>query len=311
VVNALQDEACRCGVHILTEHRVTGIERCDHGFRIAAGTASLKAQQAVLATGGQSLPKTGSDGKGYRLAQGLGHTLVPTTPALAPLVLADDFHSTLSGVSQEVELVVSAEGWKAVRVRGPMLWTHFGISGPAPLDASRYWHRARLEGHEVSVHVNFLPDDDFVEAERKLLSLVSSQPRACLRNTLSRLIPAKVAEAVLRQLEMGGELVMAHLSKDWRRKLVHSLLAWPLPVRDSRGYGYAEVTAGGVPLHEIDPGSMASRKCPGLFLVGELLDVDGRLGGFNFQWAWSSAWVAASGIDIGPTSLPLPIHDAR
>ncbi len=311
VVNALQDEACRCGVHILTKHRVTGIERCDHGFRIAAGTASLKAQQVVLATGGQSLPKTGSDGKGYGLAQGLGHTLVPTTPALAPLVLAGDFHSTLSGVSQGVELVVSAEGWKGVRVRGPLLWTHCGISGPAPLDASRYWHRARLEGREVSVHVNFLPGDHFVEAERKLLSLVSSQPRAFLRNTLSRLIPAKVAEAVLRQLEMGGELVMAHLSKDWRRKLVHSLLAWPLPVRDSRGYGYAEVTAGGVPLHEIDPGSMASRKCPGLFLVGELLDVDGRLGGFNFQWAWSSAWVAASGIDIGPTSLPSPIRDDR
>ena len=191
MLDALCDEACRRGVRILSEHRVSKIERCDPGFRIVTGAVSLNAQHVVLATGGKSLPKTGSDGTGYRLAQALGHSLVPTTPALAPLVLTDGFHASLSGISQDVELVVTAEGDKPVRVNGPLLWTHFGISGPAPLDASRHWHRAQIEGRAVKMHTSLLPGDDFVEAERKLLALVSSQPKSILRNTLSRLLPAE------------------------------------------------------------------------------------------------------------------------
>ncbi len=111
-----------------------------------------------------------------------------------------------------------------------------------------------------------------------------------------------MAAAVLDSLRIDGSVPMAHVRKDQRRKLVHGLLAWPLAVRDSRGYGHAEVTAGGVPLTEIDPRRMASRKCPGLFLVGEILDADGRIGGFNFQWAWASAWVAAAGIARSATT---------
>jgi predicted Rossmann fold flavoprotein len=295
VLDALLKETRRLGVRVLTEHRVTGVERCDPGFRILTGARTLRARQVVLATGGQSLPKTGSDGSGYHLAQSLGHTLVPTTPGLVPLVLAGHFHSPLSGISQDVELTVLAAGSKAIHIRGALLWTHFGVSGPAVLDASRHWHRARLEGRDVSVAVNFLPGENFAGAERRLIALASSQPKALLRNALSRLLPARVAAAVLRKLEIEGTLPMAHLPRDLRRKLVHALLAWPLPVLDSRGYAHAEVTVGGVPLSEIDPRSMASRKCSGLYLVGEVLDVDGRVGGFNFQWAWSSAWVAASG----------------
>ena len=295
VLDALLSEAHRLGVHILTAHRVTGVERCEPGFRILTGTGTLCARRIVLATGGLSLPKTGSDGGGYALAESLGHTLVPTTPALVPLILADDFHAPLSGIAQDVDLTVRAAGSPAIRIRGALLWTHFGVSGPAVLDASRHWHRARLAGRDVCVTVNFLPDDDFSGAERKLLPLASSQPKALLHNTLSRLLPARVAAAVLRKLEIAGTLPMAHFARDPRRKLVHALLTWPLPVSDSRGYAYAEVTAGGVPLGEIDPASMASRKCPNLYLVGELLDVDGRIGGFNFQWAWSSASVAAEG----------------
>jgi predicted Rossmann fold flavoprotein len=295
VLEALLNETGRLGVHILTEHRVTAVEACDPGFRILTGEKTLRARRVVLATGGLSLPKTGSDGGGYGLAQGLGHTLVPTTPALVPLVLTGDFHAPLSGISQDVELTVRAGGAKAIRIRGALLWTHFGISGPAVLDASRHWHRARLAGGDVSVAANYLPGEDFAAAERRVLALASSQPKALLRNALSRLLPARVAAAVLRKLEIEEALPMVHLPRDLRRKLVHALLAWPLPVVGSRGYVQAEVTAGGVPLSEIDPGSMASRKCPGLYLVGEILDVDGRIGGFNFQWAWSSAWVAAAG----------------
>ncbi len=304
VLDALVAEAQRLGVHILSGRRVTQVERHDDCFEVnfssgARGVDSpkLRSRFVVLATGGLSLPKTGSDGGGFRIAQNLGHSLVATTPALAPLILEGDFHPALSGVSQDAVLTVSAEDGKPVRIRGPLLWTHFGISGPAPLDASRHWHRARIQQQVVKMSLSFLPDDDSNSADHKLLDLVSSQPRVAMRNALAAFVPSRVADSVLKQLGIDGAVPMAQMTRDIRHKLVRALLEWPLVVRDSRGYGYAEATAGGVPLSEIDPATMASRKCPGLFLVGEMLDVDGRIGGFNFQWAWSSGYVAATGIE--------------
>ena len=129
-----------------------------------------------------------------------------------------------------------------------------------------------------------------------LLQLARSQPRTHLRNTLSTLLPGKVAEAVLARRNLRGDTTMANLSREDRRTLVQALLEWPLPVAGGRGYNFAEVTAGGVPLTEVDPSTLESRRCPGLYFTGEILDVDGRLGGFNFQWAWSSAWVVASAL---------------
>jgi predicted Rossmann fold flavoprotein len=184
------------------------------------------ARRVVLATGGLSLPKTGSDGSGYRLAEALGHSLVPTTPGLAPLVLGGEFHVPLSGIAQDVEVTVHVAGAKPTRIRGAMLWTHFGVSGPAALDASRHWHRARLEGREATVNVNFLPDGDFAAAERSVLELAASQPKAHLHNALTRLLPARVADAVLARLEISPTIPMAHLSRELRRKLVHALTEW-------------------------------------------------------------------------------------
>jgi predicted Rossmann fold flavoprotein len=296
VLAALIAEAERRGVRLLAGHRVTGITRCDEHFELSTPRGPIAARAVVLATGGRSLPKTGSDGGGYALAQSLGHTLVPTTPGLAPLVLDGDFHAPLSGIAQDVELTLAIEGDKPIRIRGAMLWTHFGVSGPVVLDASRHWHRATLEGRKVSMSANLLPGCDFATAEKKLIDLAAVQPKTLLPNGLATLIPARAAEAIVARLRIEPRIVMAHLNKDVRRALVHALVECPLPVRDSRGYNFAEVTAGGVPLTEIDPATMASRVCPGLFLVGEILDVDGRIGGFNFQWAWSSGYVAADSL---------------
>jgi hypothetical protein len=266
VLEALLREAERTG-KVLPGHRVT---RVRPGFPIVTSRGEFRADRVILATGGKSLPKTGSDGGGYALAEALGHSIVPTTPGLDPLLLDGDFHVALSGISHEVELSLGT-----FKVRGPMLWTHFGISGPAALNLSRHWHRS-----PGPVTANLLPGRTFESADR----LLQDTP-------LKRLLPARVAEAVIARLGVNPKL------REDRRKLVKALLAWPLPVRGGRGYNYAEVTAGGVPLDEIDPSTMESRKCPGLHLIGEILDVDGRLGGFNFQWAWSSAWVAASSLD--------------
>ena len=297
VLEALTGEVARLGVRVLPGRRVTDVRRDSSGFHIVATSGKLTARRVVLATGGRSFPQTGSDGSGYKLAEELGHTLVPLTPALVPLVLDGDFQAPLSGISHDVELTVRAAGSKPVRVRGMMLWTHFGISGPAVLDVSRYWHRARLERREVAVFVNLLPDEDAAEAEARLLALASAQPRAQLRKVLASMLPTRVGDALLAASAAPGGTLMAHLPKDARRKVVRALTGWPLPVRDSRGYAYAETTAGGVPLDEVDPRGLGSRKCPGLYFAGEMLDVDGRIGGFNFQWAWASAWAAATGLD--------------
>ena len=297
VVDALLREAERVGVTVLTDHRVQGVQPSNGVFTLITPRGSIAAARFVLATGGCSLPKSGSDGIGYDISQLLGHTLVPTTPALAPFILDDGgLHRELSGVSHDAELTVWIDGRRSIRLRGALLWTHFGISGPLALNASRHWHRAMLEHGRVDVRLHVLPQARFEEVETWLQGALQERPRARVGTVLSVRLPAAVADAWVRLAGLADDTTLAHLSREARRTLVHMLTDVPLMVVDSRGYAFAEVTAGGVPLDEIDAASMASRRCPSLYLVGEILDVDGRLGGFNFQWAWSSAWVAGQAI---------------
>lgn len=299
VVDALLRETQRLGVAIRCGQRVTAIRHTAADslpFAITSTAAEWRASVVVLATGGLSLPKTGSDGGGYALARALGHTLTPTFPGLAPLLLTGGFHAALSGVSCEVELTVRIAGEKPLRFAGPLLWTHFGVSGPVVLNASRHWSRARYEQKDVLLSVNFFPGRDAAALEQALSQLAAEEPRRRLAAIFVERLPARLAAALLTECALDPAGRIGNLSRERRRGLAERLTAWPLSVLENRGFGYAEVTAGGVSLNEIDPATMASRRCTGLFLVGEILDVDGRLGGFNFQWAWSSAYVAASGI---------------
>lgn len=297
VLDALLGEVERRGVRILPSHRVISVAREDGRFLVKTPERSVSASRVVLATGGLSLPKSGSDGLGLDIAARLGHSIVPTTPALVPLVLEGDFHRPLSGVSHPVELTVGAEGRASpVRIPGSLLWTHFGVSGPAVLDASRFWCRARLEGREATVSACLLPGDDFEMVEKRILAVAAERPRLQIQNGLGAVIPTSVGRAVLARIGLSAETPLGHLAREDRRRLAHALLEWPLPVSGSRGYSFAEVTAGGIPLEEIDPSTMTSRMCPELYLVGEILDVDGRIGGFNFQWAWSTGAVAGRAV---------------
>ncbi len=144
--------------------------------------------------------------------------------------------------------------------------------------------------------MSFLPGTDFAAAEGWLLEAARRSPGSLLRGTLAERLPASLALALLVRAGAAEDTRLGRLARDTRRRLLAEILEWRLPVRESRGYNVAEVTAGGVPLSEVDPATMESRRTPGLFLVGEILDVDGRLGGFNFQWAWSSAWAAGGGL---------------
>ena len=297
VLDGLLAEAHRLGVSIETGRRVIAVDRERDGFRIDTLNGSrIAADILVLATGGRSLPKTGSDGLGYEFARTLGHGFVETTPALAPLMLEGDRHIALAGVSHDAVLSMRVNGALKVRIEASMLWTHFGISGPAALNLSRHWHRAQLAGHDADVRLNICPGETFESLEAWWLAQERARPKALVTTMLATRVPASVAGAWVAASGIDPDTTLAHLSKTDRRRVIHALLDTPLNVPDSRGYSYAEVTAGGIPLDQINPATMESQMCPGLFLVGEILDVDGRLGGFNFQWAWSSGWVAGQAI---------------
>ena len=310
LIRALND----AGAELRPSCRISGVQRGAHGFAVSTQDGHTHdARIVVLATGGRSLPKTGSDGLGYQLARALGHGYIETTPALVPLILRpaegpaegpaeaghyrrDSLHTRLAGVAHPVAVTVRSDGAGAARLEGSMLWTHFGVSGPVMLNASRHWLRARLEGRAADVLLHVLPGATFSELEAWLREQQREHPRALLRTVVASGLPASVAEAWIAAAGIDADTAMAHLTREERRRLIAGLLETPLGVVDSRGYNYAEVTAGGVPLSEIDSATMESRVCPGLYLIGEMLDVDGRIGGFNFQWAWSSAWVAANAI---------------
>lgn len=287
VLDALLAEADRRGVRMIAGRRVTEVRK---GFDVVTPEGVIRADRVVLATGGMSLPKTGSDGGGYRIARALGHSIVPPTPALVPLLLDRGFHAELAGLSLDVEITVRTGAAKPRLIRGALLWTHFGVSGPAVLDASRTWLRAKLEEQPVEIHVSFIPGETLESVDGWLRESSKDRPTAALSTLLATRLPARLAE------KLSADVRMAHLSREDRRRVSESLTRLPLAVSGSRGYNYAEVTAGGVPLDEVDPRTLESRTCPGLHLVGEILDVDGRIGGFNFQWAWSTGWVCAGAL---------------
>ena len=295
VLDALLREVAASGTRMRAGTRVLDVAAGAGGFLVTTSRGPMHAAGVVLATGGQSLPKSGSDGAGLEIARTLGHTVIPTTPALVPLTLdaGSGLHRDLSGVAHDVEVTVWVDGSVGQRLSGALLWTHFGISGPVVLNASRLWLRATLEQRAVRVTVSFCPGEPFERVESRLIDLAAARPRTSLASALAEWLPASVAGRLIQSLTTDPSQPLADLTRETRRRLVRALVEWPAEVTGSRGYTYAEATAGGVALEDVDPATLASRQCEGLYLVGEMLDVDGRIGGYNFQWAWSSGHVAA------------------
>jgi predicted Rossmann fold flavoprotein len=300
VLNALLARCDELGVILQTNSRVTGIVRTadeNPRFVITHSCGETHCSRVIMATGGRSLPRSGSDGAGWDIVRSLGHTVTPTYAALVPLVLdARMFHAALAGISLDVELSTFAAGKLIDRRTGSLLWTHFGISGPVVMDASRHWVIAHETGQDVRMLCNLLPGDTFETTERWLIGLASSRPKLSIGNAISMRLPDRVASAIITSAAIDPATTCGQLSRDARRALTHALTALPLPITQHRGWNYAEVTAGGVPLSEIDFRTMESRKTPGLYLVGEILDCDGRIGGYNFQWAWATGYLAGSRI---------------
>jgi hypothetical protein len=288
VLEALLRAVREAGVEVRHPFRVTSVCADADGFLLRAEQGSLRAARLVLATGGRSLPKSGSDGSGHGLAQSLGHTLTERVdPALVPLLLpAGHPLLALSGVATPVRLEVRASsGRRLVCFEGPMLLTHFGLSGPVLLDVSRHWIAAVAEDPGARLLVDWLPGEGDVDRA------LQGRAAAAACDWLAVRLPTRLAEVLVRLAGLDPSRRAGDVSRAQRRALVGVLKRMALPVQGPRGWTWAEVTAGGVPLRELHLDRLASRVCPGLFLCGEMLDVDGRIGGFNFQWAWASGAV--------------------
>lgn len=293
VLTALLTRARESSVTLCLDHRVREVARSGSGFEIRHSNGLLHADRLILATGGQSLPKTGSDGFGYRLARSFGHHVTPTVPALVPLLLDRSmFHTTLSGLSQETALTTLVDGREVDRRTGSLLWTHFGISGPVVMDASRFWTLATNRGARVDLYGNFVPDRSSEALKEWFIRQTVEHPKRSLVRTLSLLVPDRFAESLCRHYRIEPQRIMAQVARTDRDRLLNALTRFRFSIEGDRGWNFAEVTAGGVPLEEIDYRTMESKLLPGLYLAGELLDCDGRIGGFNFQWAWTTGWLA-------------------
>jgi predicted Rossmann fold flavoprotein len=292
VLDALRRGADEAGVALRHPWRVEAIERAGGAFRLQSTAGeTLEAVRVVLATGGKSLPKSGSDGHGYALARSLEHTVTPRVfPALVPLTLPEG-HAlrALAGLAVPVRLEVrTATGRVLVRFTGPLLCTHFGVSGPVVLDISRYWTDARLDDPGAALVASWLPQVPPKRLDADLRALGGGT----VGGLLERSLPERLARTVCALAGVDPGQRGSRLAREERAALVRTLFDMPLPVTGDRGFDQAEVTAGGVPLSELNLDTMESRVCPGLYLCGEICDVDGRIGGYNFQWAWASGHVA-------------------
>ncbi|MBL8154917.1 MAG: NAD(P)/FAD-dependent oxidoreductase [Anaerolineae bacterium] len=296
VLDALLSAVGQVGAEIHHPHRVERVEKTEYGFRVEGTWGTLETSKLVLATGGMSLPKSGSDGHGYHLARALGHTITERVfPALVPLILpADHFLRALSGISAPARLEVrSASGKLLADFTGSTLCTHFGLSGPPVLDISRYYIDAALDDPAgTQLLINWLPELTPEAFEQ----IVLSAGRISVGRLLSDHLPERLARGLCQTAGIEPQTPAQQLTRQARRALVTTVTQLSLPVVGNRGFTYAEVTAGGIPLSEIRLDSMESRVCPGLHLCGEICDVDGRIGGYNFQWAWASGY--AVGVSV-------------
>jgi hypothetical protein len=292
VLDALLKAIRAGGAEVRYRASVEGVSHDGSVFDVALAEERLNAKSVLVTTGGLSYPTLGSDGAGYRIAERFGHALIPSRPALAPLIASDDTFKPLAGISTDVRLTLWSQSRKIGEAEGPLLFTHRGFSGPVALAMSLAWTDARADDGELRVDfLPTLPGDG-------IAPLLEEAGQRTLKTVIREYLPERLAVRLLEAAGVDGSIRpgKGELPKAQRPALTRSLRVLPLPVHDDGGYGKAEVTAGGVDLKSVKGSSLESRRQAGLFFAGEVLDVDGRIGGFNLQWAWASGIAAARAI---------------
>ena len=279
IVQMLVDECRQAGARIEVDCVVSRVDRTGNGFALETNRGPVDTDALVVASGGLSIPKMGATGFGYELAKRFDHSIVPTRAALVPLTFSENElaqYRDLSGIGLPVEA-----GCNGRRFAGPMLFTHRGISGPAILQISSYWQPGQ------DLQVNLLPARDVFEwlADRQ-----RSRPDAELKTVLGELFPKRLAQR-LCELALGNQPLRQYRAPELQA-IAERLQCWEFHPSGTEGYRTAEVTLGGVNTDELSSATMASKKVRGLYFIGEVVDVTGHLGGFNFQWAWASGHAA-------------------
>jgi predicted Rossmann fold flavoprotein len=284
VRDGLLTTASRSGVRFLPNTTVTNVAPLGAGWRIDRQEGEpIETDGVIMATGGLSVPNTGSDGRGLSILGELGHTVHPTYPALTPIVADPALFAELAGVSTSVTITARDQSRQST-ASGGFLFTHRGYSGPCVLDVSHVATRSRLDGRSDARLIVRWTDLDEAGWEAAL----RPEGTRTVGGVLRRALPDRLADALAQQAGVSPSRTLAQLTRQERRRLIDMMVRGPLPWTGDEGYKKAEVTGGGVDLAEIDPRTMESKLHPGLLLCGELLDAFGPIGGYNFLWAWAT-----------------------
>ena len=298
VRDALVGFARSKGVEIQFDTTVIDFNASTTGFSLTTSKGDLQVDRVIVATGGLSVPATGSDGTGLDVARRLGHRMIDTYPALTPLLDKDESHASLSGVSLEVRLRAKA-GSKTTETFGGFLFTHRGYSGPSVLDISHLTTRAETPTIRATWSVRTAAEweKDFAARSASVLAI------------LARYIPARLAEHLMIEIGIPDDRRTSSLKRSERLALIDALTGYPLPWSGNEGYKKAEVTGGGVALDEVDPKTLESKRVAGLYLCGEMLDAFGPIGGHNFAWAWATG--RAAGLAAGAAARRTAVERAE
>jgi predicted Rossmann fold flavoprotein len=284
---------------LATEEPLQNIDQFNDGFLLTTAQRTIFAKKVLLATGGKSYPACGTTGDGYRWAAELGHTIVPPRTALVPVTTHAAWVTALQGITIADVLVKVIEPLSKetgqphclANQRGSFLFTHFGLSGPAVLDISRVVS-GYLISQQLILQCDFLPCIKQDELDAMIAAECVSAGQKLVAVVLDRWLPRRLVDALLDLAKVPSQRRSAELSKTERRRLVQTIKQSPIPVAGTMGFRKAEVTAGGVKLDEVDSSSMQSKIIRGLYFAGELLDIDGPIGGYNFQAAFSTGYLA-------------------
>ena len=283
VIKMLLDELERAGGKLSLQTDVHGVTQTENGYCVQTSNGPVEAKSLVIATGGLSIPKIGATGFAYEVAKQFGHAVIDPRPALVPMTFTDDKKDAFSALSG-IALPVEAKAQDGPGFAENMLFTHRGLSGPSVLQISSYWHPSE------AITFDLLPGQD---ARALLLEARSKTPRQPVSQVLNSHFPARFAEYFPNAIKLPGTRRMAELSNPQIEDLAQALKSWALRPAGTEGWRTAEVTAGGVATDALSSRTMESQLHPGLFFIGECVDVTGWLGGYNFQWAWASAAAAA------------------
>lgn len=285
IVDLLLAECDKGNVTLRLRSEVLSVARDESGYTLQLNGSTVQAEKLVIASGGLSMPGLGATPFGYKIAEQFGLSVFPTRAALVPFTLHKPLLEqlqTLSGVALETTI----DAQDGTRFKEAMLFTHRGLSGPAVLQISSYW----LPGEFVTIDLApATPLEAFLTAQRE------AHPNLSLKNSLAKILPKRLVE-VLQALKVVPDITLKQLNSKQQTELAQTLHAWRIQPNGTEGYRTAEVTLGGVDTTQLSSKTMEARAVPGLYFIGEVADVTGWLGGYNFQWAWSSAWACAQAL---------------